>query len=450
MQKQKQIPIQRQYSVVFSPTDKGWQRILLDDNTYELQREVVLVYNGIDRYDTIIEPRGMNTNPTTVTNDYNHNNVNTGAYFTDLEVKKDIEVQGIGDEKVMLDEALTAIYHIPEFAELRYKVRGVNEQGISYYTGAVASNGSLYEMAERDEIKAVSVGFRPVSVKNHITGEIEAGERLDKNTGITTYLHWDLINVSVLDTTPGQPFSGFVRKLNIENNIMENKEEVKKEVETTETVETTKVVETTEEVKTESTEPAKTEPAETEPAKTEEAKPVETTEPVETDKEDNVERAYVGQTVQNKAGVFGVVSAIDSSITDKVEVVKTTVTKLNGESIITDEITYGSDGDWKSIDSGLLILELIKNKPAERSLENEGGVNEEKELKDETSLKDENEKLQATNKELARKLEIMSNSPNAENIGKDTGSLDGSSDEAGVNSENRSYAEMAEINRLRK
>jgi len=146
--------------------------------------EVVLVYNGPDRYDTVINPRGVRTDLSTVTVDYNHNGFNTGAYLTNLRVEENYALA----DGTVLPEALVAEIHVPKTAEMFYR----NEKGEK------VSAGNLYEAIEKGFIRSVSVEFRPYIGKQltHIP------------TGITYYEEWDLLRVSLLDITPGQPFSG--------------------------------------------------------------------------------------------------------------------------------------------------------------------------------------------------------------------------------------------------
>ena len=158
----------------------------LQSRNNERVLEVVLVYNGVDRFDTIIEPEGMQTDPSTVTIDYNHKGVDTGAYLSDLKVVRNYELDGINGKKQVLETALVGQLHIPETAEMFYHTKD----------GEKKSNGNLHEAVSKGHIKSVSVDFRP---KRQAT---------NTKTGITTYKTWDLIRLSVLDVTPGQPYSG--------------------------------------------------------------------------------------------------------------------------------------------------------------------------------------------------------------------------------------------------
>lgn len=158
----------------------------LQSRNEERVLEVVLVYNGVDRFDTIITPEGMETDPSTVTIDYNHRGVDTGAYLSNLKVVKDYEIEGINGKNQRLESALIGELHIPKTAEMFYHTKD----------GEKRSNGNLYEAVNNGHIKSVSVDFRPKRQKT------------DTKTGITTYITWDLIRLSVLDVTPGQPYSG--------------------------------------------------------------------------------------------------------------------------------------------------------------------------------------------------------------------------------------------------
>lgn len=169
--------------------DTQFLRQITDDSLVTSQPEekvleVVLVYNGPDRYDTVINPRGVRTDLSTVTVDYNHNGFNTGAYLTNLRVEENYALA----DGTVLPEALVAEIHVPKTAEMFYR----NEKGEK------VSAGNLYEAIEKGFIRSVSVEFRPYIGKQltHIP------------TGITYYEEWDLLRVSLLDITPGQPYSG--------------------------------------------------------------------------------------------------------------------------------------------------------------------------------------------------------------------------------------------------
>lgn len=148
--------------------------------------EVVLVFNGVDRFDTIIEPDGLRTDPSTVTIDYNHKRVNTGAYLTNLRTIENYEVEGVNGQKQILKKALVGEIHIPKTAQLYFFDKDGNKR----------TNGSAYEAVSNGEIRSVSVDFRPVR------------QSTNTKTGITTYKTWDLLSLSLLDVTPGQPYSG--------------------------------------------------------------------------------------------------------------------------------------------------------------------------------------------------------------------------------------------------
>lgn len=189
------------FEIYFRGKQKGWVR-----NGDELTRDVVIVYNGVDRWNTIIDPKGLRTDTSTVTVDYNHNRLHTGAYLDNFRVESQLEVPGVDGEPIVLNDVLIATMHIPKTAQMYY-LEGRRKR----------SNGSLYEAALRGELPAVSVDFKPVPWKDQKSGKVMAGEITDTKTGIVTYRYWDLSNVSLLDITPGQQFSGFVRMLRINN-----------------------------------------------------------------------------------------------------------------------------------------------------------------------------------------------------------------------------------------
>ena len=160
-----------------------WRYIASQD---EKVLEVVLVYNGVDRYDTIIEPEGMRTDPSVVTINYNHKGVSTGAYLTNCRVERNYKVEGINGKEQVIESCLVGEIHVPKHAEMFYFDTN----------GQKRSNGNLYEAIEKGYIRSVSVGFRPVT------------QATNTRTGITTFKTWDLLELSVLDVTPGQPMSG--------------------------------------------------------------------------------------------------------------------------------------------------------------------------------------------------------------------------------------------------
>jgi len=155
----------------------------LQNRTDERVLEVVLVYNGVDRYDTIIDPTGMRSDPKIATVDYNHRGVNTGAYLENIRVENNYKL----DDGTTLETALIGDIHIPKDAEMFFMDKD----------GQKRSNGNLYDAVSKGQVRSVSVEFRPYKGKQ-IT---------DTKTGITTYREWDLIRLSLLDITPGQPYS---------------------------------------------------------------------------------------------------------------------------------------------------------------------------------------------------------------------------------------------------
>jgi len=171
----------------------------LEGRTNERVLEVVLVYSGVDRFDTIIEPRGMKTDPKVVVVDYNHKGVSTGAYLRNVRVEKNYKIEN-GE---VLEEALVGEIHVPQDAEMFYHTR----------EGEKKSNGNLHEAVTKGQVQSVSVEFRPYKGK----------QRTDIKTGITTFEEWDLIRLSLLDVAPGQPYSGIkiTRSLIIDNNNMQ-------------------------------------------------------------------------------------------------------------------------------------------------------------------------------------------------------------------------------------
>lgn len=192
----------------FEDRQKGWRKV-----GDELVRDVVIVYNGIDRIETIIDPRGYVGDPSIVISDYDHNAIQTGAYLTNFRVLDTLEIEGLDGQKQILRDVLVAEDHIPKSAKCFFWVRGVTPQGQVYKTGQKASNGSMYEQALNNQLNAVSVDFAPIKKYKNKNGEIEDGIVFDPATGITTYRYWDLRFVSHLDVAAGQQFSGFVRSI---------------------------------------------------------------------------------------------------------------------------------------------------------------------------------------------------------------------------------------------
>jgi hypothetical protein len=168
--------------------------------------EIVIVYNGVDRYDTIIEPTGMRTSASVVPSDLNHSGVHSGAYFKQEEFR--VEKNYVTVDGNVLEEALIGKLHVPKGADLKYKDNN----------GVIRSAGNFYEEIEKaqrgeaTQILAFSVTFRPVKQKTNI------------RTGITTFTEWDLLSVSPLNTIPGQQHSSYkiIRGfINQENQFME-------------------------------------------------------------------------------------------------------------------------------------------------------------------------------------------------------------------------------------
>lgn len=180
----------------------------LETRTDERVLEVVLVYNGVDRFDTVINPEGMRTDPNVVTVDYNHKGVNTGAYLRNVRVVDNYTLE----DGTVLERALIGDIHIPKDSEMFYTTR----------EGEKKSNGNLYEAVTKGQVRSVSVEFKPYLGKQ-IT---------DTKTGITTYNEWDLLRLSLLDVTPGQPYSGIkITRSLINNNMSITIENIKSAVE---------------------------------------------------------------------------------------------------------------------------------------------------------------------------------------------------------------------------
>jgi hypothetical protein len=178
----------------------------LESRTNERVLEVVLVYDGVDRFDTVIEPRGMKTDPSIVIVDYNHKRVSTGAYLKNVRVETDYKIQNGS----VLKEALVGEIHIPEDSEMFYHNR----------EGEKKTNGNLFEAVSKGQIQSVSVEFRPYKGK----------QKFDTRTGITTYQEWDLISLSLLDVAPGQPYSGIKITRSIINQNRMSIDEIKKAI----------------------------------------------------------------------------------------------------------------------------------------------------------------------------------------------------------------------------
>lgn len=155
-----------------------------EGRTDERVLEVVLVYNGVDRFDTVIDPDGMKTDSKTVIVDYNHRGVSTGAYLTNVRTVNNYKLE----DGTILERALIGDIHIPKDSEMYF----FDKDGIK------RSNGNLYDTVSKGQIQSVSVEFRPYKNK----------QSTDTKTGITTFREWDLLKLSLLDVTPGQPYSG--------------------------------------------------------------------------------------------------------------------------------------------------------------------------------------------------------------------------------------------------
>lgn len=157
--------------------------------------EVVIVYEGVDRWDTVIKPEGMRTDPKVVIVDYNHKGIATGAYVCNFRV---IDEYNLSDGTI-LKRALIADLHIPRDAEMFYLEAN----------GAKKSNGNLYDAVSKGQLPSVSVEFKPYKGR----------QTTDTRTGITTYHEWDLIYLSLLDKAPGQPYSGYKIIRSIKKNM---------------------------------------------------------------------------------------------------------------------------------------------------------------------------------------------------------------------------------------
>lgn len=180
----------------------------LETRSEERVLEVVLVYNGVDRFDTVIDPEGMKTDPNVVTVDYNHNGFNTGAYLRNTRVVENYKLE----DGTLLERALVGDIHIPKDAEMFHKNRA----------GEKVSAGNLYDSVSKGQVRSVSVEFKPYKGKQ-IT---------NTKTGITTFREWDLLRLSLLDVTPGQPYSGIkITRSLINNNMSITIEQIKTAVE---------------------------------------------------------------------------------------------------------------------------------------------------------------------------------------------------------------------------
>jgi hypothetical protein len=166
----------------------------LATRTDERILEVVLVYNGVDRWDTIIDPEGMRTAHSVVTVDYNHNDFDTGAYLRNTRIAENYELE----DGTVLDKVLIGDIHIPKDSEMFHRNRN----------GEKVTAGNLHAAVTKGQVRSVSVEFKPYKGKQ-IT---------DIKTGVTTFREWDLLRLSLLDVTPGQPYSGIKIVRSIINN----------------------------------------------------------------------------------------------------------------------------------------------------------------------------------------------------------------------------------------
>jgi hypothetical protein len=113
------------------------------------------------------------------------------------ELKLQVENYKLEDGTV-LKQPLVGDIHIPKDSEMFYRNR----------VGEKVSAGSLYEAVSKGHVRSVSVEFRPYKGKQ-IT---------NTKTGITTFKEWDLLRLSLLDVTPGQPYSGIKITRSLINN----------------------------------------------------------------------------------------------------------------------------------------------------------------------------------------------------------------------------------------
>jgi len=171
----------------FNESLGGWQEI---GDT--MQRKAVLVSNNIDRFETVIEPKGYIGRIDNVPVDVNHSRQHSGAYLSNIQVEKDLVIPWMNGETKTLKSALTGIFVVPKTARWFYTDRD----------GKIQDNGSLYELAKNNRLIAPSVDF--ISINSRAID------------GILHYLKWDLRRCSLLTITPGQQDSGWVRSI-IEN-----------------------------------------------------------------------------------------------------------------------------------------------------------------------------------------------------------------------------------------
>lgn len=182
--------------------------------------EVVLVSNEIDRYNTIINPRGFVGTPSTTSIFYNHGGAGTGAVLKNVRVEVNYATgEFVNGNELIIPECCVGEIHVPKEAQLNFRAKD----------GTVQSAGNLYQAMLSNHSNKVSVGFHPISGKIIENGKettynlrssvmnTEFNQKL-KSGFHGEYTQWELPELSVLDVNSGQANSKIKRIRSFENN----------------------------------------------------------------------------------------------------------------------------------------------------------------------------------------------------------------------------------------
>lgn len=134
---------------------------------------VALVTERVDRYNTIIEPEGCNTDFRNVVIDYNHNHVNTGAKLTNKRT-----------EKITLDDG-------QEVRALVGDIVVTPQNEVHDEDGK--AQGKLFDWIQSGRMFSVSIDFSPIEVFTKV------------QDNFNRFVKWTLEKLSFLDGRVGVP-----------------------------------------------------------------------------------------------------------------------------------------------------------------------------------------------------------------------------------------------------
>jgi len=327
-----------------------------------------------DHYTTFFEINGFLTDVRKINYDFRHQGISTGAVGYRSWVVDDYEIEI--DDKILLVRARMLSVKVYEDSMIRIKGRN----------GETIEDGNLLENIENGRVYTWSIEFKPVTQGT-------------TKSGVTIYRTYHTPRISFLDVTQGIPDAGgFTLRNYLETNIINNNEnkqlnstlsllrkftnqksmsiykkgdelsrQIKCRVMSDFTEKDSKILYTVIIDEGEETEMDETELERMFGKPTAETTPKST----ETKRSEENQRAWVNQTVKNKIGEFGLVTAKTSTVgADSIETSTYTIQKLNGEQVIVDkignnyQITEGNaekeDFEWMTAEPGQIIFELMK------------------------------------------------------------------------------------------